>query len=310
MTLQQLRYVIDISKTGSITKSAANLFITQPNLSIALRELEAELGITVFVRNAKGTNVTPEGEEFLRYAKSVISQIDHMQFVFRDQKQQAVAFTIAYTRSSHITKLLCEFQNSLPRDAMLNLQLIETSSQKAFDAVANSEADIARVLIIKERYSEFKRFASKNGLIMDLLWNLKTYIMLSVNHPLADVEELHPDMLKDYTRVRYTDVEVDIVPVRGIKRTISVNDRGTLMDILANCPDCYLWTAATHSYVLQAHNLALKPCADAPMLIEALVYPKDKSRTREFKWMLERLKSLQYEEYVQSQEPFDPENVM
>lgn len=310
MTLQQLRYVIDIAKTGSITKSAANLFITQPNLSIALRELEAELGIIVFVRNARGSTVTQEGEEFLRYAKSVISQIDHMQFVFRDQKQQTVAFTIAYTRSSHITKLLCEFQNNLPGDAMLNLQLIETSSQKALEAVANSEADIARVLIIKEKYSEFKRFASKNHLIMDLLWNLKTYVMLSVNHPLADVDELQPDMLKDYTRVYYTDVEVDIVPVRGIKRTISVNDRGTLMDILANCPDCYLWTAATHSYILQAHSLVLKPCVDSPLIIEALVYPQDKSRTREFKWMIERLKSLEYEEYIKSREPFNPETVM
>lgn len=60
MTLQQLRYIIDIERSGSITKSAANLFITQPNLSSALKALEAELGITVFVRTTKGTTVTPE----------------------------------------------------------------------------------------------------------------------------------------------------------------------------------------------------------------------------------------------------------
>lgn len=177
---------------------------------------------------------------------------------------------------------------------MLNLQVNETSSQKALEAVINSEADIGRILFMEESYLAIKRIASKNRIIMELLWKIHTYVIFSANHPLADLDELHPDMLKDYTRVCYADVEVDVVPIHGVRRIFSVNERGTLLDILSNCHDCYMWSVANHADVLQAHNLVIKPCINAPMIIEALVYSKDKPRTREFQWIIERLKSLQY----------------
>ena len=76
MNLMHLKYAAEIAKVGSLNKAAENLYMGQPNLSRAIRELETSLGITIFVRSAKGMSVTPEGEEFLRYARKILAEVD------------------------------------------------------------------------------------------------------------------------------------------------------------------------------------------------------------------------------------------
>lgn len=121
MTLQQLRYIVEIYKTGSITKSATNLFMSQPNLSSALKELEAEIGTAIFVRTAKGVVPTQEGERFISYAQSILSQMDRLEFIFKSQKNQAITLNIACVRSSHVAKTISEYYNNLPKDTAVNL---------------------------------------------------------------------------------------------------------------------------------------------------------------------------------------------
>ncbi|HZG71816.1 MAG TPA: LysR family transcriptional regulator, partial [Chondromyces sp.] len=76
MTLQQLKYVIEVARSRSINKAAQRLFISQPSLSNALKELEEEIGITIFLRTNKGILITPEGSEFLGYARQVVEQAE------------------------------------------------------------------------------------------------------------------------------------------------------------------------------------------------------------------------------------------
>ena len=78
MTIQQLKYIITISENGSLNKAAEVLFITQPSLTSAVRELEKELGITLFNRGGKGVTLTNDGTEFLQYARQVVAQYDRL----------------------------------------------------------------------------------------------------------------------------------------------------------------------------------------------------------------------------------------
>ena len=71
MTIQQIRYAIVIAQTGSMNKAAEKLYITQPSLTGAVRELEKELGITIFYRSGRGVSLTNDGQEFLMYARQV-----------------------------------------------------------------------------------------------------------------------------------------------------------------------------------------------------------------------------------------------
>ncbi len=310
MTLQQLRYVVEIEKTGSITKSAANLFMSQPNLSSSLKELETEIGITVFNRTAKGVEVTEDGLEFLSYAKSIISQIDRLEFIFKDQKRKTATLNVACTRSSYVVRILCDYYNQLPADLSVNLKLSELTSLKAMEAVADGQADLGRISFDEINYKSYERFARKNRLIMELLWKVDTYVLMSSNHPLAKHSMITMEMLNQYTRVVYSDLEIDIIPIEENHRRIAVSDRGTMMDVLSSCQDSYLWTISTHPHILKAHDLVAIPCEGAPAILEAVVYSKNRAITKEMQWFLEKLRSTQYDEYFRIQESFRPDTVL
>ena len=85
MTLQQLRYVTTVAKMGSMNEAAKQLFVSQPSLSGAIKELEKELNITIFFRNTKGVVLTPEGQEFLGYARQVLNQVDLLEEKYSDE---------------------------------------------------------------------------------------------------------------------------------------------------------------------------------------------------------------------------------
>ena len=86
MNLVQLKYAVEIADTGSINKAAENLFIGQPNLSRAIKELESSLNITIFHRSAKGMDLTPDGENFIRYARTILKQVEDVENLFCGNK--------------------------------------------------------------------------------------------------------------------------------------------------------------------------------------------------------------------------------
>lgn len=310
MKLQQLRYAIEIGNTGSITKAAANLFMSQPNLSNALRELESEIGITVFARTPKGVEPTADGREFLSYARSVVAQVDRMEFIFKNQKRDAVSLSVACVPSSHLMRILCQFYSEQPKGLSLDLKITETTPVGVLEAVARSEADVGRIVVPEQNLAEYRQHVQRSRLVMELMWKAKAYVLLSAESPLADEDILSFDMLKGYTCARYAGKEYDAVPSGDSSRSITVTDRGAMMDVLSSCHDSYLWTVSTHPDIMKTYNLVAKPCRGAPSAIEAIVYSKDKPKTQEVLWLLDKLRSSHRNEYLQMQEPFEMETVL
>ena len=85
MNILHLKYAVEVAKTKSISKAAENLYMGQPNLSRAIKELEESLGITIFDRTPKGITLTPQGEEFLQYARRIISQVDEVEQMYKNR---------------------------------------------------------------------------------------------------------------------------------------------------------------------------------------------------------------------------------
>ena len=94
MNLQQLKYVVEVEKEKSITAAAKKLYIGQPNLSKSIKELELEIGATIFNRTGKGVELTNAGIQFLRYAKSILAQFEELQSLFHPDEQNAVSFAV------------------------------------------------------------------------------------------------------------------------------------------------------------------------------------------------------------------------
>ena len=95
MTLQQLRYVIKVVECGSISEAAKQLYITQPSLSAAVKELENEMGIDIFNRSAKGISLTTDGTEFLSYAREVLEQTELLEAKYKHKKHTRQLCTVS-----------------------------------------------------------------------------------------------------------------------------------------------------------------------------------------------------------------------
>ena len=99
MNLTHLKYAVEVAKTGSITQAAESLYMGQPNLSKAIRELEATVGVAIFKRTPKGVMLTPQGEEFIARAKNILGQIDEMENLFRIGRENQIAFSVCVPRA-------------------------------------------------------------------------------------------------------------------------------------------------------------------------------------------------------------------
>ena len=109
MNLLHFKYAVEIAKTKSISKAAENLFMGQPNLSRAIKELEESLGIIIFNRTPKGISITPEGEEFLRYAKRIIRQVDEVEEIYKNGRKPKTRFSACVPRATYLSHAFTEF---------------------------------------------------------------------------------------------------------------------------------------------------------------------------------------------------------
>ena len=129
MNLQQLRYAVEVAKTGSITAAAKNLYMGQPNLSKSIRELEAELGITLFERTARGVAPTKNGEDFLGYARSIIAQMESLETMFGSHTETGTQLSVCAPRASYVAQAFSRYLGAEGR-APLQVQYRETSCRR------------------------------------------------------------------------------------------------------------------------------------------------------------------------------------
>ena len=116
MNILHLKYAVEVAKTQSISKAAENLYMGQPNLSRAIKELEESLGITIFRRTSKGITTTPDGDEFLRRARRIVSQVDEVEEIYRNGKTHKQSFSICVPRASYFSVAMAEFSRHISLD--------------------------------------------------------------------------------------------------------------------------------------------------------------------------------------------------
>ena len=139
MNILHLKYAVEVARCGSINQAAEALYINQPNLSRAIKELENSLGITIFDRTAKGMFVTPEGEEFLGYAKKILSQIDEVESIYKAGVPIKQRFSISVPRASYISEAFAQFSKSLNPNEPAELFYKETNAQRVITNILKAD---------------------------------------------------------------------------------------------------------------------------------------------------------------------------
>ena len=137
--LQHLKYAVEVARTGSISRAAENLYMGQPRLSRAIRELEEESGLILFNRTSKGVTLTQKGADFLDRARSILAQIEELEAMYKPTDGAALRFDLCAPRASYVAAAFVAFAGSLDptREIRLNLQLLLNLQKKCLDGSQN-----------------------------------------------------------------------------------------------------------------------------------------------------------------------------
>lgn len=264
-----LKYAVEVAKAGSISKAAENLYIAQPHLSKAIRELEGSLGAAVFNRTSRGVVPTKKGEEFLRYARSILAQIEEMEALYKPVDGKKQRFDICVPRASYVSFAFTEFIKALDPEKDIDINYRETNSMRAINQVAEEVNNLAviRYQTIYEPY--FIRALEDRSLKFQPIWGFEYLALMPGAHPLAHEDIIDFSQLSMYTEIIHGDLSVPALPVseaRHIaqaceaKKKIAVYERGSQFEILSRIPTTYMWVSPMPRDVLKCFSLVQKTC--------------------------------------------------
>ena len=232
MKLQQLEYVIAIAQAGSITAAAKNLYQAQPNISIALKELESEIGMQIFWRTPNGMVLTPEGEDFLVRAKDIVESMHSLEADYTNRPEDGISLRIAAVRSGYIPGLLGEWINELDKDEKLSLHFFETSTNKVIDEVNSGRADIGIIRVPLSQYGVYEEQMANRRFFMRPLTAFVLQPIMSADHPLAGREEVTVEELEMYPEVVHADDEMQLLEHNHINKEY---ESGNLKKVYFSC---------------------------------------------------------------------------
>ena len=237
MTLQQLRYAITIADCGSMNEAAKRLFISQPSLSETIKDLETEIGIDVFLRSNRGVVITPEGAEFLGYARQVCEQFSLLQdkYIGKESKKK---FSVS---TQHYTFAVNAFIETVKQAGIDNYEFAihETKTGEVIDNVKNFKSEIGVLYISDFNEQVVRKLLRENGLEFQELFACDTYVYLWSGHPLADKKMLSMKDLEEYPCLAFDQgvnnsfyLAEEIKSTYDYKRLIKANDRATLLNLM------------------------------------------------------------------------------
>lgn len=238
MTLQQLRYVITIAEKGSMSKAADTLFITQSALSSAIRELETETGVSIFLRTAKGVTLTPDGTEFLMYANRVYQQYELLQEKYGKNGNIKRKFGVSTQHYSFAVKAFVEMVKRFDT-LTFDFAIRETKTLEVISDVGSMKSEIG--ILYKSAFNSkiIDRMLAENGLEFFPLIDCRAYVYLWKNHPLAHESSLSLEQLGEYPCLSFEQGDgaasyfaEEILGDREYPRVIRSSDRATQLNLM------------------------------------------------------------------------------
>lgn len=269
MNIQYLKYAIEVEKHKSISKAAKNLYMGQPNLSRAIKELEDSLGIVIFERTSKGIAVTPNGEEFLQYAKRILSQIDELEEIYKTGKSDKQQFSACVPRAGYIAYAFSELAKSIKTDTPAEIFYKETNSMRAINNVLRGEYNLAIIRYQETFEKYFESMFKEKNLVAKTITEFSYVLAMSVNNPLAKKDVITPEDLSEYIEIAHADPYVPSLPVIDVKKAemsefvdkrIYVFERASQYMLLEQVPNTFMWVSPMPDEMLANNNLVEREC--------------------------------------------------
>lgn len=264
MTVQQLKYMIKVAEAGSITQAAEALFLSQPSLSSAIREVEREAGVTVFTRSRQGIALTKEGLEFLGYARNVVQQMELLEDKYITNASQKIRFGVS---TQHYTFTSNAFVEMIKRFGEQRYEFIlnETQTRQIMEDVKNRFSDLGVLFLSRENEAVIRKELAERGLEFYRLFTAKPHAFLSVDHPLAGRASVTLEELKPYPRLNFiqgcfesSSWSEELFSTKETEKHIRISDRGAIVNLMTGM-DAYTISSGIFPRYLQGDRIVAVP---------------------------------------------------
>lgn len=285
MNILHLKYAVEVAKTRSISKAAENLYMGQPNLSRAIKELEESLGITIFRRTTKGISITPDGEEFLQYARQIVQKVEEVEQIYQNGRQKKQTFSVSVPRASYLSFAMADFSRCMKKGSPAEFYYCETNPMNTINSVVREDFNLGIVRFQSSYEKYFSDLFKDKKLTSDTIAEFSYSMIISKNDPLAHKDSVCLDDLADYIEVCHSDPYVPSVPAIDVRkseltefveRRIFVYERGTQFVLLGNVPETFMWVSPVPQQLLDNYGLVQLKVRGAERLYkDVLIYRRD-----------------------------------
>lgn len=285
MNLMHIKYAVEVANEGSINKAAEKLYVGQPNLSRAIKELEASLGVKIFERSAKGMGLTSDGETFIRYAKTILRQVDEVESIFNGSGSVKKRFSISVPRASYISDAFARFSHSLTNEAEAEIIYKETNSLRAIKNILHEDYKLGIIRYAENYDKYFKTMLDEKDMQYEMITEFSYVLAMSRDNPLASAEKITFDALKDYIEIAHADPYVPSLPLSQVRkeelpynigRRIFVFERASQFELLSENPETFMWVSPIPQKLLDRYDLVQIPCEENKKIYkDILIYKRD-----------------------------------
>lgn len=283
MNILHMKYALEVAKAGSLNKASEALLVAVPNISRSVKELESDLGITIFDRTTKGMCLTPEGEEFINFAKDILGQIEQVEKYYREGSPNRQKFSISVPRACYISEAFSEFSKTLSK-MPAEIFYKETNSQRTISNMLDNDYKLGIIRYAENYDKYFKTMLDEKGFLYELVTEFSYSLIMSKDNPLAEKEQITFDDLADYIEIAHADPYVPSMPLSkvvkeelpdNIDRRIYIFERASQFDLLNKNPETFMWVSPAPKGLLDRYGLIQKKCyQNRKIYKDVLIYKK------------------------------------
>ena len=255
MTLQQLKYVIEVADRGSITEAAKSLFIAQPSLSAAIHELEAETDTKIFKRSSRGVLITPEGAEFLGYARQVVQQAALIEDKYISRSSVRQRFSVSTQHYSFTSSAFVELVRAQGGEAY-EFTLREGKTYDTINDVRTLRSEMGVLYLSSFNEAVIRKMLRESNLVFSELFSARPHIFVGRNNPLAGRESVTLADLEPLPCLTYEQGDQnafyfseEILSTLNHEKSIKVTDKGTIIDLMVGTDGYTISSGICPSYL-------------------------------------------------------------
>lgn len=276
-----MKYAVEVARVGSLNRAAQNLLLAQPNLSRSIKELESEMGIRIFERSARGMILTPDGEEFIGYAKEILNHIDRIDKMYKTGAIKKQRFSISVPHARYISEAFAEFSKNIS-DGYADYFFSETDCRSTINNILYSDYKLGmiRYAACYDRY--FKAFLDEKEISSELVAEFTHKLIFSRENSLSQKENITFSDLSEHIRIVNSDPFVPTLSASKVKReelsdnsrqSIYISERGSQYDLLIKNNRTYIWSSPISEDTLEKFGLIQRDCDDnARVYKDILIY--------------------------------------